>query len=225
MNVAQLCKAAGISRQWLNKLVDLGEVPGVTRKQSGRLQIADTPDLRRWIAPRASLSKTRVFSRDELRRRRTNVEAPLDGKSYTSKELAQAVECTISSINQRVLSIPGAYFDDAPRIVWNEKKQRKIKEPNQYRFTDSPALRQWIGQEQAIKAMVRKSESRISDKPAFMKVSKRILNVHAIIRRLLREYPLKTWASNEIKSIMREIDGILTLRHDLELEVTRRSKK
>jgi hypothetical protein len=41
MNVAELAKTMGVSRQWLNKMVDRGLVPGVNRSEvTGRLIIA-----------------------------------------------------------------------------------------------------------------------------------------------------------------------------------------
>ena len=42
MNVAELAKKMGVSRQWLNKMVDRGMVPGVHRSEvTGRLIIAE----------------------------------------------------------------------------------------------------------------------------------------------------------------------------------------
>jgi hypothetical protein len=41
MLISELCSLYGISRQWFNKRVDRGEIPGVRRKANGRLEIFD----------------------------------------------------------------------------------------------------------------------------------------------------------------------------------------
>jgi transposase-like protein len=50
--VAELAHEAGISRQWLNKLIDQGKVQGLRRGRTGRLRITDNLALRLWLMER-----------------------------------------------------------------------------------------------------------------------------------------------------------------------------
>jgi hypothetical protein len=49
VKVAELAAESGLSRQWLNKLVDRGMVPGVRRGTTGRLIIRRDAELDGWL--------------------------------------------------------------------------------------------------------------------------------------------------------------------------------
>jgi hypothetical protein len=227
VTIKALCEQAGISRQWLNQLVDLGEVPGVVRKENGRLQITANPDLGRWVAWKRDLKEKRELKRDELKARKTAVPSPENGTSFTSKELALQIGCTISSIHQRVLTIPGAYFDESSRRFWDAEKKKWRVEHTQYRFTDTPELKRWISEERAIKNPAGKktvSLARITEKPAFLKIGKRINVTYVDAVRLFRREPVETWGVEEIKALMHDLNGILRMYDLLSGELAKRAK-
>jgi hypothetical protein len=209
MNVGQLCKAAGISRQWLNKLVDLGEVPGVVRRESGRLQITEEPELSQWIAGRARQTEARNRTRERLRLDRSTIKDPIEG-GYTSKELADIVGCTDSSIRDRAVSIPGAYADDRITYVFNKKLGRKMRVRNVYRFRDTPGLREWIRRERETKEKGRKARKfrKFSHHPV-ARVGKCIQTLKMEWNRALKVSPLQTWDDMFLKNESVELESVL----------------
>jgi excisionase family DNA binding protein len=52
VTVAELAREIGISRQWLNKLVDRGKIPAVKRGKNGRLIIRSGEELSDWLKRR-----------------------------------------------------------------------------------------------------------------------------------------------------------------------------
>jgi hypothetical protein len=209
MNVAQLCKAAGISRQWLNKLVDLGEVPGVVRRENGRLQITEESELSQWLVGRAQQTEARNRTRERLRLDRSTVKDPIEG-SYTSQELADIVGCTASSIRNRAVSIPGAYADDRLTYVFNKKLGRKMRVRNVYRFRDTPELREWIRQERETKESGRKARKfrKFAHHPV-ARVGKCIQTLKMEWNRALKVYPLRELDDMFLKSEARELESVL----------------
>ena len=209
MNVAQLCKAAGISRQWLNKLVDLGEVPGVERRESGRLQITEEPELSQWIAGRARQTEARNRTRERLRLDRSTVKDPIEG-SYTSKELAAIIGCTVSSINSRATDIPGAYFDEETTTVYDKKLGRKMKVRNLYRFPDMQELREWIRRERETREVGRKARIfRKFPRHPVARIAKHIHTLKAEQTRVLKVHPLNQWGEIDLKYNIQELELVL----------------
>jgi hypothetical protein len=209
MNVAQLCKAAGISRQWLNKLVDLGEVPGVVRRENGRLQITEEPELSQWLAGRAEQTEARNRTRERLRLDRSTVKDPIEG-SYTSQELADIVGCTASSIRDRAVSIPGTYADDRLTYVFNKKLGRKMKVRNVYRFPDTQELREWIRRERETKEAERKARIfRKFPRHPVAGIAKHIQTLKAEQTRVLKVHPLSEWGEMDLKYNIQELELVL----------------
>jgi hypothetical protein len=210
MNVTDICKTTGITRQWLNKLVDRGEVPGASRRDSGRLQIADSPEFRRWVTARSRLTTKRNRTRDQLRRDKATIKAPIEG-DYTSRELATMVGCTAESIRNRVVSIPGARLDESTTKVYDKKLGRNIQIHNVYRFRDCPELREWIEAERLAKQSVKLSRRvrRIGNKAPSWRVAYRISLVLVETRRVLREYAMAKWGDAELKSMVQDLQNVL----------------
>jgi hypothetical protein len=50
MKSQELASLAGISSQWLNKLLDRRGIPGVSRKQNGRLEVYNEEQAAKWAA-------------------------------------------------------------------------------------------------------------------------------------------------------------------------------
>jgi hypothetical protein len=50
MRICDLSILSGLSRQWVNKLVDKGEVPGCRRKSNGRLKNYDDEKAAEWAS-------------------------------------------------------------------------------------------------------------------------------------------------------------------------------
>jgi hypothetical protein len=209
MNVTQLCKKAGITRQWLNQLVDRDGVPGVSRQENDRLQIADSSALQQWIAERSRQTAARNKTRERLRLDRSTVKPPLDG-GYTARELADIVECTESSIRSRVLDIPEAYLDDTLTYVFNKKLGRKMRVRNVYRFRDTPGLREWIRRERETKEKGRKARKfrKFSHNPV-ARVGKCIQTLKMEWNRALKVSPLQTWDDMFLKNESVEFESVL----------------
>jgi hypothetical protein len=70
MRICDLSILSGLSRQWLNKLVDRDAVPGCRRKANGRLEILDEEAAANWAAGIAKkpVEKTQQSERSDFRR-------------------------------------------------------------------------------------------------------------------------------------------------------------
>ena len=127
MTVRELSEQAGLSRQWINKNVDLGNVPGVSRKENGRLEIEETEALQRWISSKRQAQQAR-------QKRRLSVQERIDKLSKTEEkeylrpsELAQIIGNSTGFIRENALKIPGVCLYQ-----------------NGYRFKKTPALQKWV---------------------------------------------------------------------------------
>ena len=210
MNVSQLCKKAGITRQWLNQLVDREGVPGVSRRESGRLQMADSSALQQWIAERSRQTTARNRTRDRLRLDRSTVKTPIEGGSYTATELADLIGCTASSIRNRAVSIPKAYADDTLTHVFNKKLGRKVRVRNVYRFRDTPELREWIRRERETKEAGRKARKfRKFSRHPVARVGKCIQTLKMEWNRALKVHPLSEWGEMDLKYNIQELELVL----------------
>jgi hypothetical protein len=209
MNVTEICRRSGVTRQWLNKLVDREGVPGLSRRESGRLQITDNSALLQWIAERARQTTARNKTRERLRLDRSTVKSPIYG-SYTVRELAAIVRCTQSSIRSRVLDIPGAYYDDEQTTAFDQKNNRKVKVSNVYRFADTPELREWIRRERETKEAGRKARKfrKFSHHPV-ARVGKCIQTLKMEWNRALKVSPLREWGDMFLKTEAGELESVL----------------
>src|SRR2546430_17576508 len=108
MTVSDLSARAQITRQWLNKLVDRGEVPGCVRdEESGRLRISNSSKLAKWVATKARLQTKKQGRRLTLEERRERYERLPGLEAYTATGLAQRTGLAVSTIRRRVVDIPG----------------------------------------------------------------------------------------------------------------------
>jgi len=77
MKSQELASLAGVTSQWLNKLLDRTGVPGVRRRENGRLEIFDEEKAASWAASRAKPKKRTCrrrktdFWQDFIKRGRT----------------------------------------------------------------------------------------------------------------------------------------------------------
>jgi hypothetical protein len=196
MTVNQLCARAGVTRQWINHCVDSSGIPGVTRKANGRLKIIDGPQLDQWIDWKSTQTKEKRSRRMDLKSSRAVIAQPENETSYTSRELAQRIGCTVSSINQRVTSIPGAYSDGL-----------------RYLFADSPELQQWIEHEKAL-----------DRRPDYLKFAGNIDHTRAAFNRLLRDHPLNDWSMTELVTVGRAFGDLLDAFDKLKVEAEKRQR-
>ena len=181
----------------------------MSRRESGRLQIADSSALQQWIAERSRQTAAKSRTRERLRLDRSTVKDPIEG-SYTSQELADIVGCTASSIRNRAVSIPGAYADDRLTYVFNKKLGRKMRVRNVYRFRDTPELREWIRQERETKESGRKARKfrKFAHHPV-ARVGKCIQTLKMEWNRALKVYPLRELDDMFLKSEARELESVL----------------
>lgn len=70
MTVSEIANKTCLTRQWLNKLADRGEIPGATRKANGRLRIEDCPKLRSWVRRTANSVLSYRAARGRIHERR-----------------------------------------------------------------------------------------------------------------------------------------------------------
>jgi hypothetical protein len=57
MRICDLSILSGMSRQWLNKLLDRSSIPGVQRKENGRLEIYDEERASEWASKQGRVKK------------------------------------------------------------------------------------------------------------------------------------------------------------------------
>jgi hypothetical protein len=105
VTVKDLCRRAKITRQWLNKLVDRGEVQGCRRKPNDRLLIIEGPDLDRWIQQIADVQKQKRGRRLTLKDRLDRFRKMPDSPEYTVGNLAKKVGLSRKQIGETSLRI------------------------------------------------------------------------------------------------------------------------
>jgi hypothetical protein len=213
MIVAELCEAAGITRQWLNKRVDMGDVPGCRRKPNERLEIRECPELDEWIKTTSHLQKTKRGRRLTLSERLERLEAGSSGKNYTVTELAKKTGVTASTITRRILEIPGAYFDGI-----------------RYRFQNTPDLAQWVeaeivgrqqAKENAHRQHAKEGTSDLAKLP-FLRACAAISNARVQINRATKISPVKMWKTEEIQAFAASLQYMGRLAQAVVKELDRR---
>ena len=107
MTVRELSERAGLSRQQINKNVDLGDVPGVRRKENGRLEIEETKALQRWISSKRGLQQTRQKRRLSVQERISKLSKTEEKDYLRPSELAQFIGNSTEFVREKALKIPG----------------------------------------------------------------------------------------------------------------------
>jgi hypothetical protein len=211
--VTELCERARITRQWLNKLVDRGEVPGCRRKPNDRLLIIEGPDIGRWIQQTADIQRQKRGRRLTLKDRMDRFRKIPDSPEYTVGALAKKVGLTASTIRRRILEIPGVFYDG------------KV-----YRIKNTPELKQWIQtevttrleeRERVRRERLRRGPFRIT-KPAFLKAGGAVSAAHVKLWRVFKMDPLETWGPQELRALRDDLRYMVQLAQDIEAEIGRR---
>ena len=85
-----------MTSQWLNKLLDRNGVPGVRRKENGRLEIFDEEKAAKWAACR-----TRPKKKTSARARKPDVwgEFVNRGRTFESREVRASIHLAIAATN------------------------------------------------------------------------------------------------------------------------------
>jgi hypothetical protein len=136
MTVSELAARAGISRQWLNKKADSGEVPGVRRAPNGRLFIQDSLELDDWARDEAAwqMSNTRRHYNDK-RRHQNNIEVwakKVDAaKTMTiwlesTAPLDQWPDSSLNFVSRRLFRFVGM-FDEIASEMARRKADKEAK--------------------------------------------------------------------------------------------------
>jgi hypothetical protein len=216
MTVSDLCARAEITRQWLNKLVDRGEVPGCVRDEdSGRLSISDSSKLAKWIANKARLQTKKQGRRLSLEERRERYERLPGLEAFTATELAERTGLGASTIRRRVVDIPDAYADGAS-----------------YRFKRTPELEQWISETREQLLFEREQRHRLQlalkknrvPKPERLKAGKRVNDTRVALVRLFKHEPLRSWDAFDLRMILEDLRAIDRLADQVEAELKSRKQ-
>jgi len=216
MTVSDLSARAQITRQWLNKLVDRGEVPGCVRdEESGRLRISNSSKLAKWVATKARLQTKKQGRRLTLEERRERYERLPGLEAYTATGLAQRTGLAVSTIRRRVVDIPGAYADGAS-----------------YRFKRTPELQQWITETREQLLFEREQRHRMhlalkknqAAKPERLKAGKRVKDTRVALVRLFRNEPLRSWDAFDLRTILEDLRAIDRLADQVEAELQLRKQ-
>ena len=215
MTVNELCRRAGITRQWLNKLVDRGEAPCCSRKPNERLAIGDGPDLEAWIERIANRQKKKRGRRLSLQERIDRLQRTPDLDQYTVNDLAKKIDVTASTVRRRILEIPGVFYDG------------KV-----YRIPNTPELRKWINEETVVRLQERELRYRgrasrhaiQMDKPPFLAAGAAISKAKVEINRVLKRCPLKTWGKQELLALRDDLKMLLPLARSIDAELTKKPK-
>jgi len=183
--VYDLCERAKITRQWLNKLVDLGKVPGCYRKPNGRLSIEECKELANWIRVTCALQEQKRGRRLSLQERLNRLENHPLPESYTAAELGRKIGLTSSTTRRQVHEVPGAYFDGI-----------------RYRFRNTPELAHWIKAgitaRHLEKEKVRRQRLRFPSND-FLRAGGSINRAFVNIVRLLRYRPINSWDFDQLR--------------------------
>jgi len=214
VTVTELCRRAGITRQWLNKLIDRGEVPCCSRKQNERLAIGDGPGLEEWIERTANRQKKKQGRRLSLQERIDRFQRIPDLDQYTVNDLAKKIDVTVSTVRRRILEIPGVFYDGKA-----------------YRIPNTPELKRWIHEETVVRLQekelrYRGRESRRRDirliRPPFLVAGAAISKAVVDTNRVLKRCPLKDWGKAELSALEEDLKGLLPLARSIREELAKR---
>jgi hypothetical protein len=208
MTVNDLCKMAGITRQWLNKRVDLGKVPGCHRKPSGRLAIDECPELHKWAKTCSALQKKKQGKRLTLQQRLDRLNDSPIAESFTAAELGRKIGLTASTINRRVEEIPGAYFDG-----------------KRFLFQNTPELKHWIEGGIAARHLemekIRRQQVRFPNNE-FLRAGGSINRAFVAMVRLMRYNPPNSWDTEQLRFFQRDLLGFSRFAESIDKEIARR---
>jgi hypothetical protein len=215
MTVNELCKRAGITRQWLNKQVDFGEVPGCHRKANERLEISECRELDEWVQITSNRQKKKRGKRLSLQQRLDRIDRSEITASYTATELGRKLGVTASTINRRVLEIPGADFDG-----------------RRYRFRNTPEMAQWIETEIRTRLQEKESEYRNRlkresfgfPKAPFLRAGAAISKAVVEFNRATKGSPIKLWGTPELRSFKEDLAQFARIALDVDKELLRRKE-
>jgi hypothetical protein len=217
MTVSDLCARAQITRQWLNKLVDRGEVPCCSRKPNDRLIIGASPDLDTWIERTARRQKRKQGRRLSLKDRLDRFSRIPDSDQYTVSNLAKKIGVTASTVRRRIVEIPGAFYDGEA-----------------YRIRNTPDLKQWIETETMARLQERerlhrerlKRKSLRTLKAPFLVAGAAISKARVDINRMLYKCPLKAWDRPELLVFRQDLEFMIQLACNIDAELeTKKSKR
>jgi hypothetical protein len=139
MLISELAALCGISRQWLNKLIDAGEVAGVRRKGNGRLEIFNE-DAALFSAPVIALSqKMKKRKRDYNRDASTLI--PRIEHSNAPENIEKAL------LQMTELEIFDRAVRDAKRqgVRSLEEAKSKLSDPDDFEFAaDFLRIKKWM---------------------------------------------------------------------------------
>jgi hypothetical protein len=116
MTVHEIARRSGYSRQWLNKLVDLGIAPGLSRKQSGRLEVQDEKLVAHWCERLRRRKESRRQNNEERKARRIERRMLLDGL-HKPFDAAAELQHGARQIRQRVIKDHPAVVDFPQNLV------------------------------------------------------------------------------------------------------------
>jgi hypothetical protein len=210
MTVNQLCSSAGITRQWLNTRADRGEVPGVDRRENGRLHIVETRELQAWARTMALRQKKKRGRRLTLKERidRSKIDPTIE--KLTCKQLADKIGGTAKTVRLRVLEIPSAYSDGTS-----------------YFFQVTPTLKKWIAgqisKKQDERARLQRKRSWI--KSPILYVGNKLSNAQVAINRALRDCPIEKWGTIELTLIRDDVQRLTRFENDIDHEISRRNSR
>jgi hypothetical protein len=216
MIVSELCEMAGITRQWLNKQVDAGKVPGCCRKLNGRLEISDCREVTEWISITSSLQKKKRGKRLSLQQRLGRMGDSSTAESFTATELARKIGVSAATIKRQVLEIPGAYADNIG-----------------YRFQNTKELRQWVEteittrfleKERLYRERLKRGSLGLSKAP-FLRAGAAVSKAQVEINRVIKTHHFKTWATPEIRSFKEDLGYMVKLWQDVDKELSGRKKQ
>jgi len=216
MTVNELCGKAKITRQWLNKLVDRGEVPCCSRKSNDRLAIGDSPDLNTWIEKTAKRQKKKQGRRLSLKERIDRFNRIPDLEEYTVSDLSKKIGVTVSTVRRRILEIQSAFYDG-----------------KSYRIKNTPDLKAWIRAEVTARLQERESlrsarlaRNSLRDlKAPFLHAGAAVSKAGVEINRVLMRHSLKTWGIPELLAFRNDLRYMISLSQDIDSELGRRKKQ
>lgn len=224
MRISEIAEKTCLTRQWLNKLADRGEIPGVKRKVNGRLRIEDGSKLREWIrltarsVSRGRSKRGRIHERTltavskELNRIRTVTTRHIDlSKSLEKVRALQNEESFLKRAITRdhyttreIANETGYHRRHIARLA--PKVPGAIYSGNQWIFLKSEELHLWIrtaiGKRSAAIRSARADHSRSTRIKGTKTITGDLIKLVSRMREVTETRPIESWTLDEINAFL-----------------------
>lgn len=238
MTISEISQKTCLTRQWLNRLADRGEIPGITRKPNGRLKIQADPKLRNWITITA-----RSVSRQRARRvqihdralanvtkqiNRITVENTRHADLKKDLEKVRALRREESALKIAVVRDHYTTGEIASETGYNRRHIARLAQEipgaafsgTRWIFPKSDKLHTWIRdarneREAAIRRANAEKNGNTPEGKAVVTVTSVLRKLYDVTKSVVENRPVEDWSLQECNAFLQETEPFLEIAEDV----------